>query len=151
MSVQEKLAEMGLTLPSPPKPLAVYVPAVRAGHLIFVSGQLPLVDGHLQQQGKVGRQVGLEQAQELARLAALNCLSAVSELVPLDQLAQIVKLTGYVACDPDFYDQPKVMNGASMMLSYVFGEAGRHARAAIGVNVLPLNSPVEVEMIVLVK
>jgi enamine deaminase RidA (YjgF/YER057c/UK114 family) len=151
MSVEERLHELGLHLPEPPKPVAAYVPAVRTDETIFVSGQVPLVSGKLAHQGRVGHEVNLEEAQDAARLCALNCLAVVSAMINLDDVAQIVKVTGYVAANQNFTDQPKVINGASMMLTYVFGPAGRHARAAVGVFNLPLGAPVEVEMIVRAK
>jgi enamine deaminase RidA (YjgF/YER057c/UK114 family) len=149
MSVrQDRLTEIGLKLPEVPTPLAAYVPAVRTGNLVFVSGQLPTVDGKLPVTGKVGTDVTVEQANELARTAALNGLAAIAELVGgLDNIVRIVKVTGFVACDPSFTAHPKVINGASEFLGHVLGEAGKHARVAIGVPCLPLDAPVEIEIL----
>lgn len=149
MSEREKrLAELGLSLPPVPAPLAAYVPAVRTGNLVFVSGQLPMVDGALPHAGKVGVDVSVEQANELARTAALNGLAAIADLVGgLDRIVRIVKVTGFVACEPSFVTHPKVINGASELLGHVLGEAGKHARVAIGVPCLPLDAPVEIEIL----
>ncbi|GID31437.1 RidA family protein [Paractinoplanes brasiliensis] len=142
-----KLAELGLTLPKVVPPLASYVPAVQTGNYVYVSGQLPLVDGKLPYAGKVGAEVTAEQGAELARLCALNGLAAIEALVGLGRVVKIVKLTGFVASAPGFTAQPAVINGASNLFGDVFGEQGRHARSAVGVSELPLNSPVEVEVI----
>jgi len=143
------LAELGVTLPAVAAPLAGYVPAVRVGELIYSSGQLPIVDGRLLVTGKVGDAVGLDQAADCARTAALNGLAAVAaEAGNLDAIAQVIKVLVFVASAPDFTGQPQVGNGASQLLRDVFGEAGRHARSAVGVAVLPLDAPVEVELIV---
>ena len=147
MSIAERLAELGLTLPPVAAPLAAYVPAVRDGDLVYVSGQLPLVDGELLDTGKVGAEVSAERGAELARVCALNALAAVHDLVGIDAVTKIVKLTGFVASAPDFTGQPAVINGASELLGAVFGDAGRHARSAVGVTVLPKDAPVEVELI----
>lgn len=149
MSVREdRLIEIGLKLPAVPAPLAAYVPAVRTGNLVFVSGQLPTVDGKLPLTGKVGTDVTVEQANELARTAALNGLAAVADLIGgLDNIVRIVKVTGFVACDPSFVAHPTVINGASEFLGHVLGEAGKHARVAIGVSCLPLDAPVEIEIL----
>jgi enamine deaminase RidA (YjgF/YER057c/UK114 family) len=147
--VEDKLRVMGIELPAAPAPLASYVPAVRAGGLVFTSGQLPLVDGQIVHKGKVGGGVDVQTAYQAARQCAVNCLAVVKGLTgSLDQVARIVKVTGYVASAPGFNEQPKVVNGASDLLVEVFGEAGRHARAAVGVSELPLDAPVEVEMVV---
>ncbi|MDY6851293.1 MAG: RidA family protein [Thermodesulfobacteriota bacterium] len=151
MTIKERLAQMGLTLPEAPNPVAAYAPSVRAGDLVFVSGQLPLVQGELTVRGRAGTEVSLDEAKKAAQIAALNCLSVVQTESGLDNIIRIVKLTGYVASGPDFFDQPQVVNGASELLQEVFGPAGRHARAAVGVSALPLGSPVEIEMIVQVK
>ncbi len=151
MSIMDKISELGLTLPEPPTPVAAYVPAVRTGDLIFVSGQIPSVKGQLRFHGRVADEVRVELAMEAAKTCALNCLAVVSSLVSLDDVERVVKLTGYVASSPDFFDQPKVINGASQMLQNIFGDAGQHARAAVGVAALPLGATVEVEMIVQVK
>ena len=149
MSIEERLAELGINLPQAPKPVAAYVSVVRSGNLLYISGQLPLLDGELVHKGKLGRELSLEQGCEAARAAALNCLAIIKqELGSLDKVKRIVKVFGVVACDPTFYDQPKVINGASELLVEVFGDKGRHARLAAGVCSLPLDSPVEVEMIV---
>jgi len=151
MTIEERLAELGLVLPETPKPAGAYVPAASAGDLLFVSGQLPLVQGRLRWKGRVGEEVSLEEAKEAAGTAAVNGLSVIKSMVSLDEVVRIVKLTGYVASAPDFFDQPQVINGASELLEQVFGRAGRHARAAVGVSALPLGAPVEIEMIVQVK
>ena len=148
MSARARLTELGLTLPSVVPPVAAYVPAVRTGSLVFTSGQLPMVDGALPAVGKVGAQVSAEQAKDLARTCALNALAAIDALVGLDQVVRIVKVVGFVASTPDFTGQPGVINGASELLGEVFGDAGRHARSAVGVAVLPLDAPVEVELVV---
>jgi enamine deaminase RidA (YjgF/YER057c/UK114 family) len=143
-----RLDELGLTLPPVVLPLAAYVPAVRTGSLVFTSGQLPMVDGSLLATGKVGAQVTPERAAELARICILNALAAVDALVGLDNVVRIVKVVGYVASTPDFTGQPGVVNGASTLLGDVFGDAGAHARSAVGVAALPLDAPVEIELIV---
>jgi enamine deaminase RidA (YjgF/YER057c/UK114 family) len=146
---EDKLAELGITLPHAPAPLAAYVPAVRAGSFVFTSGQLPLVDGELRATGIVGRDLSVEEAAECARLCAVNALAAVRDLIgELSLVKRIVKVTGFVASTVDCFDQPLVVNGASELLGEVFGDAGTHARAAVGVAVLPKNAPVEVELIV---
>jgi len=150
-AVRERLAELGLTLPPVAAPLAAYVPAVRDGDLVYVSGQLPLVDGELLETGKVGADVTAERGAELARVCALNGLAAIDALVDIDAVARIVKVTGFVASAADFTGQPAVINGASELLGAVFGDAGRHARSAVGVSVLPKDAPVEVELIVRVQ
>jgi enamine deaminase RidA (YjgF/YER057c/UK114 family) len=144
----ERLAELGLTLPPVAAPQAAYVPAVRTGNYVYVSGQLPFVDGKLQAVGKVGERVGAEEAALLARLCALNGLAAAASAAGgIDAITRIVKVTGFVASVPSFTGQPAVINGASEFFIEVFGEAGRHARSAVGLAVLPLDSPVEVELI----
>ena len=145
----ERLAELGLTLPPVAAPQAAYVPAVRTGNYVYVSGQLPIVEGKLQAVGKVGDRVGAEEAAVLARLCALNGLAAAASVAGgLDAITRIVKVTGFVASVPSFTGQPAVINGASEFFIEVFGEAGRHARSAVGMAVLPLDTPVEVELIV---
>ena len=151
MSVKERLIEMGMPLPVAPKPVAAYVAAVKAGQWVYVSGQLPFVEGKLTVTGRLGAGVSIEDAKQAARIAALNGLAAASSVVDLDDVIQVVKVTGFVASAPDFYDHPQVVNGASEFLTEVFGDAGRHARAAVGLASLPLNTPVEVEMILFVK
>ena len=146
----ERLAELGLALPPVAAPQAAYVPAVRTGDYVYVSGQLPFVDGNLQAVGKVGDAVSAEEAAALARLCALNGLAAAASVAGaggLDAITRIVKVTGFVASVPSFTGQPGVINGASELFIEVFGEAGRHARSAVGLAVLPLDSPVEVELI----
>jgi enamine deaminase RidA (YjgF/YER057c/UK114 family) len=146
---EERLAELGLTLPDVAKPVAAYVPAVRSGAYVYTSGQLPMVDGTLAATGKVGAEVDAGRAKELAATCALNALAAVkAELGDLDQVRRVVKVVGFVASAPDFTGQPGVINGASELLGNVFGDAGVHARSAVGVAVLPLDAPVEVELIV---
>jgi enamine deaminase RidA (YjgF/YER057c/UK114 family) len=148
-TAEERLAALGLSLPPVVTPLAAYVPAVRSGTMIYTSGQLPVVDGQLMSTGKVGAEVGAAEAAALARTCALNALAAAASVAGgLAAIERIVKLTGFVASAPDFTGQPQVVNGASELLLEVFGEAGRHARSAVGTAVLPLNAPVEIELIV---
>ena len=149
--VRARLAELGLELPQVVPPVAAYVPAVRTGDLVFTSGQLPMVEGSLAAVGKVGALVTSEQAKELARTCALNALAAIEALVGLDDVVRIVKVVGFVASTPDFTGQPAVVNGASELLGDVFGDAGQHARSAVGVAALPLDAPVEVELVVEVR
>ena len=146
-----RLAELGLTLPAQATPLGAYVPAVRTGSLVYTSGQLPLVDGALPVTGRVGAEVSEEQARDQAARCALNALAAIDALVGLSSVVRVVKVTGFVASGPGFTAQPAVVNGASDLLGAVFGEAGRHARSAVGVAELPLGAPVEVEVIVVVS
>jgi enamine deaminase RidA (YjgF/YER057c/UK114 family) len=147
-SPSERLAALGLTLPEVTRPLAAYVPAVRTGSYVYVSGQLPMADGKLLATGKVGAGVDTAQAAGLARVCALNALAAAASVAGgLDGIARIVKVTGFVASAPDFTDQALVVNGASELLQEVFGEDGRHARSAVGMAVLPRDTPVEVELI----
>jgi enamine deaminase RidA (YjgF/YER057c/UK114 family) len=143
-----RLTELGERLPPVVAPLAAYVPARRSGSLVFTAGQLPMIDGALPATGKVGGEVDPEQAKALARIAALNGLAAVDALVGLDSVTGVVKVVGYVAGAPGFTGHPAVVNGASELLGQVFGEAGAHARSAVGVAALPLDSPVEIELIV---
>ena len=150
--VEDKLRQMGLELPPPPTPVAAYVPALRTGNLVFVSGQIPRVKGELKYRGRVGGSLSMEDGRAAARICALNALAAVKqEIGDLDRVQRIVKLTGYVASASGFTDQPKVVDGASVLLNELLGEKGRHARAAVGVNELPLGAAVELEMIVEVK
>jgi enamine deaminase RidA (YjgF/YER057c/UK114 family) len=144
----ERLAAAGIQLPRVAAPAAAYVPAVRTGSHVYVSGQLPFVDGALPVTGKVGAEVDAEEAQKLARACGLNALAAVDALVGLDSVAHVVKVLGFVASAPGFTGQPAVINGVSELLIEVFGDAGQHARSAIGVAELPLGSPVEAELIV---
>jgi enamine deaminase RidA (YjgF/YER057c/UK114 family) len=149
LKIESRLAEIGVILPDVPKPVASYVPAVRSGNLLFLSGQLCTVDGELKYRGKVGKEVSLEDACEAAKAAAINSLTVIKQQIgSLDKVKRIVKVVGYVASDPNFSEQPKVVNGTSDFLVEVFGEKGSHARSAVGVASLPLNVPVEVEMIV---
>ena len=143
----ERLAELGLELPEVAAPLAAYVPALRTGDLVFTSGQLPLHQGELLAAGKVGAEVDPEQAAACAQQCALNARAAAAALVPLDQVRRVVKLVIFVASAPGFTGQPGVGNGASHLMAEVFGDAGRHARSAVGVAVLPLDAPVEVEAV----
>jgi enamine deaminase RidA (YjgF/YER057c/UK114 family) len=150
-SIHERLTELGVELPDVVAPLAAYVPAVRSGAYVYTSGQLPMADGALPATGKVGAGVDAEQAQQLARICAVNALAAVDALVGLDAVVRVVKVVGFVASAPDFTGQSAVLNGASEFLGELFGEAGRHARSAVGVAALPLNSPVEVELVLEVR
>jgi enamine deaminase RidA (YjgF/YER057c/UK114 family) len=147
-SAAARLAALGLVLPAVPAPLAAYVPAVRTGSWVYTSGQLPLVDGKLLMAGKVGADLSAAQAAPLARVCALNALAAVASVTNgLSAVLRIVKMTGFVASAPSFTDQALVVNGASELLLEVFGEAGRHARSAVGMAALPFDAPVEVELI----
>ncbi len=146
---EEKLAELGLSVPEVAKPVAVYVPAVRSGHHVFTSGQLPMRSGELMMTGKVGGDVSLEEAVECAQQCGLNAMAAVkAEIGDLAAVKRIVKVVCFVASTPDFTGQPQVANGVSELLGTVFGDAGVHARSAVGVTVLPLDAPVEVELVV---
>ncbi|MEU7525350.1 RidA family protein [Saccharothrix sp. NPDC042600] len=148
MSWRARLAELGVELPPVAAPVAAYVPAVRSGNHVYTSGQLPFVSGSLAATGKVGGDVSPEEGKAHARTCALNALAAIDDLVGLDKVVRVVKLTGYVASAEGFTGQPAVVNGASELLGEVFGDAGRHARAAVGVAELPLGAPVEVDLIV---
>jgi enamine deaminase RidA (YjgF/YER057c/UK114 family) len=146
---EERLAALGLSVPEVPKPVAAYIPAVRSGNHVYTSGQLPMRDGQLMAAGKVGGEVTEDEAVECARQCALNALAAIrAELGDLSQVKRIVKVVAFVASTPDFTGQPLVANGVSELLGEVFGDAGRHARSAVGVPVLPLDAPVEVELLV---
>ncbi|MEJ7794658.1 MAG: RidA family protein [Nocardioides sp.] len=146
---EEKLAELGLSVPEVAKPVAVYVPAVRSGHHVFTSGQLPMRSGELMMTGKVGGDVSLDEAVECAQQCGLNAIAAVkAEIGDLAAVKRIVKVVCFVASTPDFTGQPQVANGVSELLGTVFGDAGVHARSAVGVTVLPLDAPVEVELVV---
>ena len=152
MSIQSKLAELGLTLPVAAAPVAAYVPAVRTGNLVFTAGQLPLVDGKIPFIGKVGSDVTPEQAKDMAQICALNALAAISLVADIDQIERVVRVGGFVNGVPGFVAIPQVINGASELLIKLFGEVnGKHARTAIGVAELPLNSPVEVEIVFEIK
>lgn len=141
------LAAMGLVLPKVSPPLAAYVPAVLVGTTVYVSGQLPMIDGKLMETGTVGREVSVERAQVLARQCALGIMAAADDLVGLSRIARVVKVVGFVASAPGFTGQPAVINGASELFGAVFGQAGRHARSAVGVAELPLGAPVEIEAV----
>ena len=152
MSVKEKLATLGLTLPTAAAPVAAYVPAVKTGNLVFTAGQLPVVDGKLVQQGKVGSDVTPEDAKKMAEICALNALAAISLVADIDQIEKIIRVGGFVNGAPGFVAIPAVINGASELLIKLFGDVnGKHARTAVGVAQLPLNAPVEVEMLVQLK
>ena len=146
--IENRLRELGYEVPEVAAPVAAYVPALRRGNIVFTSGQLPFVDGELPTTGKVGAEVTPEQAEDLARQCALNGLAAARGILgSLDKITQVVKVTAFVASDPSFTGQPQVANGASVFLGRVFGDMGIHARSAVGVAVLPLNAPVEVEFV----
>ncbi|MDK8798251.1 RidA family protein [Corynebacterium sp. MSK044] len=151
MGALERIEELGLTLPAVAAPVAAYVPAAKVGNQVWTSGQLPFVDGALPATGKVGAEVSEEEAYGFARTAVLNALAAVHAEVGLDQVVRVLKVVGYVASAPDFYGQPAVVNGASELIGEIFGESGAHVRSAVGVAVLPLNAPVEVELVVEVR
>ena len=152
MSIKEKLSALGLILPTAAAPVAAYVPAVKSGNLVFTAGQLPVVDGKLFKEGKVGSDVTAEDAKELAQLCALNALAAISLVAELDQIDRVVRVGGFVNCAPGFVAIPGVVNGASELLIKIFGDInGKHARTAVGVAELPLNAPVEIEMVVQLK
>ncbi len=152
MSIKEKLAEIGLTLPVAAAPVAAYVPAVKTGNLVFTAGQLPIVDGKVVITGKVGAEVTPEQAKDMAQICALNALAAISLVADIDQVERIIRVGGFVNGVPGFVAIPQVVNGASELLIKLFGEVnGKHARTAIGVAELPLNAPVEIEMVVQLK
>jgi enamine deaminase RidA (YjgF/YER057c/UK114 family) len=147
--IEQKIIELGFSLPETAKPLAAYIPAVQSGNLVFTSGQLPMIEGSLAETGKVGGSVSPERAKELATVCALNALAAVKTVIgDLDKIKRVVKVVGFVSSTPDFSGQPGVVNGASEFLGAVFGDKGIHARSAVGVAVLPLDAPVEIELIV---
>ena len=149
MSIKEKISSLGLSLPTAVVPVAAYVPAVKSGNLIFTAGQLPVIDGKLVKEGKVGSDVSAEDAKALAQICALNALAAISLVADLDQIERIVRVGGFVNCATGFTAIPGVVNGASELLIKIFGDVnGKHARTAIGVAELPLNSPVEIELII---
>jgi enamine deaminase RidA (YjgF/YER057c/UK114 family) len=151
MSASDRLADLGIELPDVVPPAGVYVPAVRTGNLVYTAGQVPMQSGKLAGTGKVGAEVSPEEGKDLARLCALNALAAVHSLVGIDSVTRVVKVVGFVASAPGFHGQPGVINGASELLGEVFGDAGVHARSAVGVSELPLDAPVEVELIVEVQ
>lgn len=147
--IEEKLYAHGITLPSPPKPAGSYIPVVRTGNLVFVSGQIPMSDGNVLYSGKVTKDLSIEDAQKAARLCIINALAQLkSEFGNLDKISKIVRVSGFVNSPPEFTEQPKVINGASDLLFEIFEKRGQHARIAIGVSSLPLNSAVEIDMIV---
>jgi len=148
MTPEEKIRELGIQIPRAPVPLGSYIPSLRTGNLIFLSGILPLKDGKLYKSGKVGENLSLAEAQECAKIAVINALSALkTQTGTLDRVHRCVKVTGYIASAKNFFEQPQVMNAASDLLYSIFGESGRHVRSAIGASVLPLNAPIEIEFI----
>lgn len=152
MSIQDRLLELGIALPEPPKPVAAYIPAVTFGHLVFISGQLPSVAGQVKYAGKIGADLTPEEGYQAARLCAINALSVLAgEVGDLERVIRIVRVGGFVNSAPGFTGQPQVINGASELLGAVFGDNGRHARAAVGVNELPLNAAVEVELLAAIR
>jgi enamine deaminase RidA (YjgF/YER057c/UK114 family) len=151
MSILERLTTLGITLPTPPAPVAAYVPFVLEGNFLFVSGQIPSKDGKVQFTGKLGEGVSLETGQEAAKLCAINLLAQAQAAVGLERITRVVKLTGFVACAPGFTAHPQVINAASELMQAVFGDAGKHARAAVGSPSLPLDASVEVEAIFAIR
>ncbi|MBE3578066.1 MAG: RidA family protein [Limnochordales bacterium] len=151
MGIRERLKELSIELPPTPPALGAYLPAVRVGEWVYTSGQLPLVGGVLQVRGRLGQELSVEEGYQAARVACLNALAAAAEVTDLDLIERVVKVTGYVASAPGFHQQPAVINGASQLLLDIFGEAGRHARAAVGVAELPQGAPVEIELVLLVR
>ncbi|HKI77611.1 MAG TPA: RidA family protein [Ignavibacteriaceae bacterium] len=150
--IEEKIKELGLEVPEAAKPLAAYIPAIRMDNLVMTSGQLPTVKGELKFKGKVGKDITEEEGKQAAEICALNCLGAIKRVIgDLDKIEQIVKLTAFVNSADGFTAQPKVANGASELLGKIFGDNGKHARSAVGVNELPIDAPVEIEMIVKLK
>ena len=150
--VENRLSELGLLLPEAPKPVAAYIPAKQSGKLVFTAGQLPMVNGELISKGILGQEVAIEDANKAARVCTLNALAAIKGVIgDLDRIKQIVRVVGYVASIPTFTQQPAVVNGASELLLEIFGDAGKHARSAVGMAVLPLNASVEIELTVEVE
>lgn len=150
--IEEKIKELGFDLPQVAKPLAAYIPAKQIGNLVMTSGQVPVVIGEIKYKGKVGKDLSEEDGQKAAQICALNCLAAIKGVIgSLDKIAEVIKLTVFVASAENFTAQPKVANGASELIGQIFGEAGKHARSAVGVTALPLDAAVEIEMIVSVK
>ena len=150
--VENRLSELGLLLPEAPKPVAAYIPAKQSGKLVFTAGQLPMVNGELISKGLLGQEVAIEDANKAARVCTLNALAAIKGVIgDLDRIKQIVRVVGYVASIPTFTQQPAVVNGASELLLEIFGDAGKHARSAVGMAVLPLNASVEIELTVEVE
>jgi enamine deaminase RidA (YjgF/YER057c/UK114 family) len=149
MSANQRISDLGIILPQVATPAGAYVPAVVSGNLVFTAGQIPLVDGKLVATGKVGKDLSADQAKEIARICALNAVAAVKSVIgDLDRVTKVVKVVGFVSSAPDFTAQPSVVNGASELLEQIFGDRGIHARSAVGVAVLPLDAPVEVELVV---
>jgi len=147
--IEERLIELGIEIPAAPKPVAAYIPAKKSGNLVFTAGQLPMVNGELVLKGLLGQDVEIEDANKAARICALNALAAIKGVIgDLDQVKQVVRVVGYVASIPTFTQQPAVVNGASELLVEIFGEAGKHARSAVGMAALPLNASVEIELTV---
>src|SRR3990172_7423396 len=145
--IEDKIKELGLSVPEPAKPLAAYIPAIQVNNLVMTSGQLPTIKGELKFKGKVGKDITEEEGRKAAEISALNCLGAIKGLIgDLDKIEQIVKLTAFVNSADGFISQPKVANGASELLGKIFGEQGKHARSAVGVNELPIDAPVEIEI-----
>lgn len=152
VSVEERLSELNILIPRVSKPLAAYVPAVIAGNLVFVSGQLPMVSGELAYTGKVGTELSIEEGQKAARIAIINCLAALLDAIgDWAKLERIIKVTGYIQCDDKFTQQPQVLNGASQLLEEILGDQGRHARVALGIHALPLNAACELDLIAQIK
>lgn len=150
--IEEKINQLGFTLPAAPKPLASYIPAVKSGDLVFTAGQLPIKDGSLVFKGKLGKELNEDDGKKAAQLCALNCLSVIkNEIETLDNIDRIIKLTVFVSSSEGFINHPQVANGASDLIKDIFGENGKHVRSAVGVAELPLNAPVEIEMIVRAK
>jgi enamine deaminase RidA (YjgF/YER057c/UK114 family) len=149
VSANQRIGDLGIVLPQVAAPAGAYVPAVISGNLVFTAGQIPMVDGKLVATGKVGTEISVEQAKDIARICALNAVAAVKSVIgDLDRVKKVVKVVGFVASEPSFTQQPAVVNGASELLEQIFGEKGIHARSAVGVAVLPLDAPVEVELVV---
>ncbi len=149
---EERIKSLGLTIPTPPEPVATYIPAIKVGNMVYTSGQLPMENGELKYKGKVGVDLTEEEAYQAAKICCLNCLSAIkSKIDSLDEIEQIVKVTGYVNSGSGFFGQSKVINGASDLLGEIFEKAGEHVRSAVGVSELPINAAVEVEMVVKIK
>lgn len=149
MSYEAKLKRLGIAVPDVPKPVAAYVAAVKDDNYIYTSGQIPFVEGQLKFKGKLGKELTVEEGYDAAKICAVNCLAAIKgQIGSLDKIEKVIKIVGFVNSAPEFYDQPKVINGASELIGSIFGKAGEHARSAVGVAELPLNAAVEVEMIV---
>jgi len=150
--IEEKISQLGFTLPAAPKPLASYIPAVKAGNLVFTAGQLPIKDGSLAFKGKLGKELNEDDGKKAAQLCALNCLNVIrNEIESLDKIDRVIKLTVFVNSADGFINHPQVANGASDLIKEIFGENGKHVRSAVGVAELPLNAPVEIDMIVKIK